>query len=196
MGNVAARFGSVPATFEGVFDPYATKPVYQRPRGWRPPAPVAPRHYDAALVAVAEMRRRRPGIDEASVLSKLWELRGEWEQDNGLKAKLHRADTLRLRTLDAVLDGYGAWDSRPGDDGKPRGYVQVDPPSDLWRLIDERKIIRGRLNTRPAHAPEMPAYYAARVAELHALGVPDDLVTALARGVGVRLRGRTPTLPA
>ena len=178
MGNVAARFGSVPATFEGVFsrrDPYATTPVYQRPRGWRPPAPVAPRHYDAALVAVAEMRRRRPGIDEASVLSKLWELRGEWEQDNGLKAKLHRADTLRLRTLDAVLDGYGAWDSRPGDDGKPRGYVQVDPPSDLWRLIDERKIIRGRLNTRPAHAPEMPAYYAARVAVLHALGFPTTL---------------------
>ena len=56
-----------------------------------------------------------------------------------------------------------------------RGYVQVDPPSDLWRLIDERKIIRGRLNTRPAHAPEMPAYYAARVAELHALGFPTTL---------------------
>jgi hypothetical protein len=148
MGNVAARFGSVPATFEGVFDLYATKPVYQRPRGWRPPAPVAPRHYDAALVAVAEMRRRRPGIDEASVLSKLWELRGEWEQDNGLKAKLHRADTLRLRTLDAVLDG------------KPRGYVQVDPPSDLWRLIDERKIIAGgstrALPTRPRCRPTTP----------------------------------------
>jgi hypothetical protein len=201
MGNVVVRFGAVPDTFEEVFarrDPHAAKPKYQRPARWRPPGPVAPRDYSNAMHAVAELRRRRPQAHEADVRAKLWELRGQWEQefqpipgkDNKSLTQLVRSEAKRRLY---VLEHGGVPENikpyiKAGLSAEAIGMFMLMAPAEIAAL---RTRLYGApdATARPRQAPPMPDFYHARVADLLAAGVPADLIPALVRGIGVPLRG-------
>lgn len=129
------------------------------------------RHRADAFTAVQYLRDT---IVESDVRAKLWELRGNYLEDLDTQSRYRKALKLRLRDLDLVLDQYSP-----------------APPGDLRRLVDERDRIREEL-PRPAHAPEARPYFEARMRDLETLRVPRDLALRMARGVGVKLRGKAP----
>jgi len=147
------------------------------------------------MLAVAKLRRRR-GVDQKYVRTKLWELRGEWDAYVKHEKKIRAGWLAELRTLEhggaeAILAPYRAAVQAGELTAEGVGLFVLALPG---RIPVLRKLLYGDeyATQRPRRRPPMPDFYHQRVKDL-AVAVPSDLIPALVRGVAVTLPGRPPS---
>lgn len=182
MGNVAARFGPVPKTYQDLCarDPnpaekriLAYKRTAEQAKALRVAAePIEPKYYEAGQRAWRALWRNRPKIDQRHLLSKLWEFRGQQAEEPKYAADLRVFIEAKRAKFQAVIDCLDRGDLRT-------------------RLEHECDVQLTRLQQQLPDPRKMPPGYEDRKREALAAGVPAGLLVDILRGAGIAVRGRS-----